>query len=77
MATGNRLTAVRGEGKGDWVKEGGGISQRTCIPDPYTWSTVWGWPEGRGAGAGWRWAKGGGNGDVSNSVRIKIKIKKQ
>ena len=27
----------RGGRGGDWVKEGEGISQRTCIHDPWTW----------------------------------------
>ena len=33
-----------------------GVSQRTCMYDPWTQTAVWRWPEGRGAGAGWRWA---------------------
>ena len=43
METGNRLTAVRGvEGGGNWLKEDEGISQRTCMKDPWTWTMVWG-----------------------------------
>ena len=30
------------------MKEGEGISQRTYVPDPWTWTTVWGLPEGVG-----------------------------
>ena len=32
------------------MKEGEGISQRTCMPDPRTQTTVWGFPEGVGGG---------------------------
>ena len=32
------------------LKEGEGSSQRTCMNDPWTWTTVWGWPEGVGIG---------------------------
>ena len=60
MDTYNRLHIVRGEGKRrDWMKEGEGISQRTYMHGPWTWTTVWGSPEGTGGGAGWRWAKWG------------------
>ena len=37
----NKLTAVRGEGGGgDCLKEGEGISQRTYMHVPWTWTTV-------------------------------------
>ena len=39
----NTLTAVRGEeGGGDYLKEGEGISQRTYMKGPWTWTMVWG-----------------------------------
>ena len=28
-------------------------SQRTYTPDPWTWTMVWGWPEGVRGEAGW------------------------
>ena len=40
--------------RGDWMKEGEGISQRTYMHDPQTQITVWCWPEGGGVGAVWR-----------------------
>ena len=30
-------------GEGEWWREGEGISQRTCLNDPQTRTTVWGW----------------------------------
>ena len=43
MDTWNRLTATRWEGRGEyWWKEEEGISQRTYITDPWTWTLVWG-----------------------------------
>ena len=58
MDTGNRLTAVRGEGRGgDWMKEGEEIRQRT-----ETQTTVC---EGLGWGRGWvEVGKGGEMGDI-------------
>ena len=45
----NRLTAVREEwGGGNWLKEGEEIRQRIQTHDPWTWTTVWGLPEGVG-----------------------------
>ena len=42
-----RLTALRGEQcRGEWWKEGEGISQRTYMNDPWTWTTEWGLTEG-------------------------------
>ena len=39
----NRLTAVRQEaGGGDYLKGGEGISQRTYMKDPWTWTMLWG-----------------------------------
>ena len=56
IESGNRLTVVREEeGDGDCLKEGGGISQRTCTKDPWTWTTVWGLT----MEVGGRWAEGG------------------
>ena len=47
----NRLTAVRGEERsGDRLKEGDGISQRTSMQDPWTWTMMWGLTVGVGGG---------------------------
>ena len=52
MKTWNRLTAARGDGGGgEWWKEGEETSQRTCMNDPWTWTTGWGLTVG--AGLGW------------------------
>ena len=40
-----------GEG-GVWLKEGEGISQGTYMHYPWTWTTVWGLPEGERRGLG-------------------------
>ena len=45
-------------GRGDWMKDGEQISQRTFMQDPWTRTMIWGLAEGVGCGAGWRWAKG-------------------
>ena len=59
IESGNRLTVVREEeGDGDCLKEGGGISQRTCTKDPWTWTTVWGFIMGLGGGLGRERQKG-------------------
>ena len=59
MESWNRLTAVRGEGGGgDGLKEGEGISQRTYMHDPWTWTTVWGLTMEVGGGLGGGWPKG-------------------
>ena len=51
METWNRLTATREQGvEGKWWKEGEGISQRTCMNDPWTWTRVWGLTVGAGCG---------------------------
>ena len=51
METGNRLTAARGkEGKEKWRKEEEGISPRTCMKDPWTWTMMWGLSLGVGGG---------------------------
>ena len=34
------------------LKEGEGSSQRTCMNDPWTWTTVWGLTVGLGGGLG-------------------------
>ena len=58
MDTWNRLTAFRGvRGKGDWMKEGEGVNQRTYTCTTGRQTTVWGRPEGSGGRAGWRPAK--------------------
>ena len=39
----SRLAVTRGEGKRDKQgKDGERSSQRTCIKDPWTWTTGWG-----------------------------------
>ena len=43
---------------GEWGKEGEGIRQRTCMNDPWTWTTVWGLT----VGAGHEWAEEGKEG---------------
>ena len=57
MGIWNRLIAIRRGG--DWIKEGEGISQRTYMHDPWTWTMGWGSPEGHGGG-------GGGGGQSGN-----------
>ena len=43
----NRLTALRGEQcRGEWWKEGEGISQRTYMNDPWIWKMERGLTEG-------------------------------
>ena len=54
----------RGGGGGRWWKEGEGISQRTCMNDPSTWTMVWGWTVGAGGGRG----RGGQRGKIGTTV---------
>ena len=68
----NRIRGIetwKGRGR-DWLKEGEGTSQRTCVHGPWTWTTVWGLPVGVGA------RLGGGvkeeNCDNCNSINNKI-----
>ena len=50
--------SCKGEAGGeDWLKEGEGTSQRTCMKDPRTWAMVWRLTVGVGGGLG-REAKG-------------------
>ena len=42
----------RGGGQGQWWKEGEGIRQRTCMSDPWTWTTGWELTVGVGGGIG-------------------------
>ena len=67
METENRLTAARGNGGvEEWWKEGEGTSQRTCMNDPQTWTTVWGLTVGAAGGLG-----GGGLwGKIRNEITI-------
>ena len=59
METGNRLAAATGKkGRRECWKEGEGTGQKTCMNDPWTWTTVWGRTVGVGCGAGRRRAKG-------------------
>ena len=49
----SRLAVTRGEGKRDKQgKDGERSSQRTCIKDPWTWTTGWGLTMGAGGGQG-------------------------
>ena len=65
LKSGNRLTAIRGEGRGgDCLKEGEGISQRTYMRDPLTWTIVRGLIMEVGVWAGWR----GRNGENGTSI---------
>ena len=70
METWTRLTVTRGEvGGGQWWTEGEGIRQRTCMNDPWTWTTV-----GIDCGRGVRWEeedKGEKNWDSYNRITIK------
>ena len=71
MATGTRLTAVRGERGGDWVKEDGGCSQgHGCLTHRLGQQGGDGQREGRRDGR--RWARGE-HGDKYNSVDNKNK----
>lgn len=73
METWNRLTEVRGERMGDWMK-GEEISQKTYVHSPWTQINS---GEGQGKGGG-RWVevgKGGvPTGDMCNSVNSKKKL---
>ena len=68
MDSSRRFAAVRGEvGMVHWMKKGEGISQRTYMHDPWTQTTVWGWPEGsRGRG----WVEVGRGGGMGTSVIV-------
>ena len=53
METRNRLAASRDEGRGQyWRKEVTSTRQRTCMNDPWTWTTVWGLTMRVGGGIG-------------------------
>ena len=74
METWNRLIAVGGlEGEGEQWKEGEGTSQRTCMNESWTWTTVWELTVGVADGwwDGCRRAKGG---NLGNCNRITIKM---
>ena len=51
-------------GRGKWWKEGEGTSQSTCMSDPWTWTTVWGWTVGTGV----CWMGEGKGGKVGTTV---------
>ena len=71
METRNRLAASRDEGRGQyWRKEVTSTRQRTCMNDPWTWTTVWGltMKVGDGLGAG---RQKGKNWDNYNSRKFK------
>ena len=77
METGNRLTVASGKrAGGEGWKEEEGISQRTCIRDPWTWTTGWGQIVGAGSGL-----DGGGqrgkNWDNCNRINKILKINKK
>ena len=75
MESWNRLTAVTGEeGGGNSLKEGEGISQRTCMKNSMDMYKSEGIDHGSGGRVGQRWAKGK-NWDNCNSINNnKIKI---
>ena len=52
METWYRLKVTGGEGEGIMVERGEGTRQRTCMNDPWTWTTVWGLTVGVGGGMG-------------------------
>ena len=54
----------RGEGRGRMGKEGEGISQRTCMNDPWTWTIGWGWTMGLRVG----WPEEGKGGEIGTTV---------
>ena len=72
METGNRLSAFRGDGGGKCCRGGEGIIQRTCLSDPWTWTTGWSWT------VGWRVGheKGRVKGKIGTSVVKYRRIKK-
>ena len=51
-------------GRGEWWKEGEGVSQRTCMNDPWMWTTVWGLNVGVGVG----WDEEGKRGKTRTTV---------
>ena len=53
----------KGEG-GEMWKEEEGISQRACMNDPWTWTTVWGWTVGVGSS----WMAEGKGGKLGTTV---------
>lgn len=77
MNTWNRVADLRGEWVGgDWIKEGEGISRRTCMHSPRTQTIVWGAPRERSMG--WVEVDRGGNMRTSAVVStIKILNKKR
>ena len=64
METLNRLTVARGEWE-EWWEEGEGISQRTCMNDPWTWAMVWALTVEVG-GVGW--AEEGNGGKTGTTI---------
>ena len=78
MDTEQTVICQRGEGRGKLMKEGEGIGQRTYPHDPWTWTTVRCWPEGRvneNCVEESKWAGGEENGDICNSVNNKNEVK--
>lgn len=79
MDTWNRLATVRGEGWGDWMKEGEETSQRTFLHNPQTQTTPWCWPGEGELGLSGAGQSRVGRGEMGTSVRVsttKIKFKK-
>ena len=53
MKTWSRWKVTKREGAGgQWWKEGEETRPRTCMNDPWTWTTVWGLTVGVGVGDG-------------------------
>lgn len=74
MGTWTDWQLSEGNGEGDWMQEGEGISQEhICMTHRQT--AVWSWPEGSG---GWmEEEKRGEDGDICNSVNHKNKTKQK
>ena len=49
------------------MEEGEGTSRRTCVNEPWTWTTVWGLTVGAGVGAE-GWAEKGKGGEIGTTV---------
>ena len=55
MDTENRMTAVRGEESGSWVRWVKGLSKEQKRKTQWTQTIVWRLPEGKGAWGGRSW----------------------
>ena len=64
----------KGGGRGIMVERRGRTTQRTCVNDPRTRTTVWGLTVGAGGGMG-RGGQRGTNWDNCNRITIKNDLK--